>query len=187
MRLRNNNQTAVVCIFTDGASSDGDLVKAMKPLERLPCWVVIKLATDDDNVVNYWNSVDGELEIDMDVLDDYQSEAKEIYEHNPWLCYGLPLHRLREFGFKNKELDLIDEAPLSVNQMMWVVSKLLNVKVSDIPHPEAMYQEFKLFMKERLPELSTTYNPVTNKKTDWVDYFKLKRTYGKRESKCSIM
>jgi hypothetical protein len=37
--------------------------------------------------------------------------------HNGWLTYGEPLHRLREFGTIVKEMDLIDEAPLSVDEM----------------------------------------------------------------------
>jgi hypothetical protein len=36
---------------------------------------------------------------------------------NSWLTYGEPLHRLREFGITAKELDLIDEKKLSMEQM----------------------------------------------------------------------
>jgi hypothetical protein len=36
---------------------------------------------------------------------------------NSWLTYGEPLHRLREFGITAKELDLIDEKRLSMEQM----------------------------------------------------------------------
>ena len=36
---------------------------------------------------------------------------------NPWLTYGESLHRLREFGVTAKEMDLIDEAKLSGEQM----------------------------------------------------------------------
>jgi hypothetical protein len=49
----------------------------------------------------------------MDVLDDFCGEAAEIYEHNPWMNYGLPLHRLREMGFHDRVLDMIDERPLT--------------------------------------------------------------------------
>ena len=42
----------------------------MKPLKNLPVWVVIRLCTDDERIVQYWNNVDSILEIDMDVLDD---------------------------------------------------------------------------------------------------------------------
>ena len=47
-KLRSNGQRACVIIATDGESSDGDIAAAMKPLESLPCWVVIRLCTSDD-------------------------------------------------------------------------------------------------------------------------------------------
>lgn len=46
--LRANGQKACVIIATDGESSDGDIAEAMRPLERLPCWVVVRLCTSDD-------------------------------------------------------------------------------------------------------------------------------------------
>jgi hypothetical protein len=115
--LRANGQRASITIATDGESSDGDIAAAMKPLERLPCWVVVRLCTDDEKIVEYWNNIDSQLELEMDVLDDFASEAAEITEVNKWLVYGEPLHRLREWGVQFKELDLLDEATLSADQM----------------------------------------------------------------------
>jgi hypothetical protein len=40
---------------------------------------VIRLCTDESRIVDYWNNIDAELEINMDVLDDFESEAKECY------------------------------------------------------------------------------------------------------------
>ena len=40
---------------SDGAATDGDVSEAMKPLQNLPVWVVVRLCTDDDSVVQYWN------------------------------------------------------------------------------------------------------------------------------------
>lgn len=48
-----------------------------------------------------------------------------MYEHNPWLTYGEPLHRLREFGIPIKEIDLLDEAALSLDQIRLFCSLLL--------------------------------------------------------------
>lgn len=115
--LRAQAQKAVVVIATDGESSDGDIAAAMRPLQTLPVWVVVRLCTDDDKVVNYWNNIDAQLELDMDVLDDLFGEAEEVRSSNPWLVYGEPLHRLREWGVHLREFDLIDEARLSPDEM----------------------------------------------------------------------
>lgn len=115
-------QKACVVIFTDGESSDGDIAKAMAPLQDLPVWVVIRLCTDEERIVNYWNNIDNELELDMDVLDDLKGEAEEVTSINPWLTYGEPLHRLREFGIPVKEIDLLDELKLSKDQIRVICS-----------------------------------------------------------------
>jgi hypothetical protein len=107
--LRAKNQKACLIIATDGESSDGDVAQAMQPLQQLPVWVVIRLCTDSERIVKYWNEIDDQLELDIDVIDDYCSEANEVATVNPWLTYGEPLHRLREFGISMKEFDLLDE------------------------------------------------------------------------------
>lgn len=122
--LRANNQKACVVIATDGESSDGDIAAALRPLQSLPVWVVIRLCTDEDKIVNYWNNIDSVLELDMDVLDDLEGEAEEIQENNRWLTYTEPLHRMREFGIVVKEMDLLDEASLSADQIRYFCAML---------------------------------------------------------------
>lgn len=116
-QLRASGHKAAIVICTDGEASDGDLAAALAPLKSLPVWVVVQLCTGEDNVVSYWNNIDSQLELDLDILDDLESEAKEIYEHNRWFTYGEPLHRMRGFGVAIKELDLLDEVSLSPDQI----------------------------------------------------------------------
>jgi hypothetical protein len=123
-QLRAAQQKVAIIIATDGLSSDGDLVQALKPLQQLPVWLVVRLCTDDDQVLDFWNNIDSQLELDMDVLDDLIGEAKEVNTANPWLTYGEPLHKLREFGIPIKELDLIDEDKLSREQVQFVCASL---------------------------------------------------------------
>ena len=120
-QLRSNGQVATVIICTDGEASDGNIADALKPLKSMPVQVVLRLCTDDDNVVNYWNNIDNELELNMDVLDDLIGEAEEVNRHNPWLTYGEPLHLARCFGASMKEFDLLDEAALSTDQMKAII------------------------------------------------------------------
>ena len=187
VRLRNNNQVACVTICTDGMCSDGNLVLAMKPLEKLPCWVVVKLCTDDDKIVEYWNNVDGELELEMDVLDDFAAEAKEIYDLNPWITYGLPFHRLREWGLKNlKEADMMDERALTANQMVNILCMMFNLQPRDLPNPQGDAREFKRAIKQHLPGLPKVYNPITERVDPWIDYSSICSAYSLPRGGCSI-
>ena len=77
-QLRAHGQKACVLIASDGEASDGNVAEAMQPLKDLPVWVLVRLCTDDDRVVQYWNNIDSELELEMDVLDDFSGEAKEV-------------------------------------------------------------------------------------------------------------
>lgn len=123
-KLRARKQKACVIIATDGESSDGDIAAAMRPLANLPVWVVVRLCTDEESIMNYWNTIDKELELDMDVLDDFCAEAEEVFEANCWLNYGEPIHRLREFGIPLKEIDLLDERLLSMEFLRTFVCNL---------------------------------------------------------------
>ena len=62
--------------------------------------------------MEYWNRVDDDLELELDVLDDVAGEGAEVHEHNPWLAYGEALQRTREWGVAPKVFDLLDERPL---------------------------------------------------------------------------
>ena len=65
-QLRASNQKAVIIIATDGEASDGDVASALRPLKDLPVWVIVRLCTNEDNIVDYWNNIDGVLELNMD-------------------------------------------------------------------------------------------------------------------------
>jgi hypothetical protein len=121
-QLRATGKRAVIILATDGEASDGDITAAMKPLEQLPVWVVIRLCTSEKSICDYWNNVDKIIELDMDILEDIKSEARSIYRFNDWLTYGEPLHRMREFGIYLKDFDLIDERTLTSDQMHKLVA-----------------------------------------------------------------
>lgn len=89
----------------------------MRPLKNLPVWIVSRPCTDEQGVVDYWNDIDKQLELNMQVLDDFHDEAREIKARNSWLTYGEPLHRMREFGVHIKELDFIDEKKCELAQI----------------------------------------------------------------------
>lgn len=106
----------VVTIVTDGLPSGPRylFVEALKRLGRdLPVQIVIRLATDDARVASFYESVDAEVELPLDILDDLRGEAQEIYAKNPWLSYNTTLHTVREAGIFAKVFDLLDERALT--------------------------------------------------------------------------
>lgn len=91
-------------------------------------------------MVEYYNELDGQLELSLEVLDDFLEEAKEIYQHNPWLNYALPLHRLREMGYHDRVFDMMDERPFTHEELRSFCSTLLvhGTNSSDnLPDPSA--------------------------------------------------
>eukprot|EP01040_Poterioochromonas_malhamensis_P013673 gene13673-15070_t len=169
--LRSKGQKACVVIASDGESTDGDVADALRPLEHLPAWVVIRLCTDEEKIVNYWNSIDNDLELDMDVLDDLEAEAKEIEEVNHWLTYGEPLHQLREFGIPIKEIDLLDEATLTLDQIRLFASLL---RVTDYPHPEEDWPAFVRVVNKRQRASGRTWSPINKRQSNWIETAKIK-------------
>ncbi len=123
-QLRAAGHKAMVVIATDGESSDGDVAEALKPLRQLPVQLVIRLCTDNETIVDYWNKIDEQVEIDIDVLDDLRGEAEQIHGVNPWITYGEPIHRMREFGINIKEFDLIDTEKLNLEQVKLVCATM---------------------------------------------------------------
>lgn len=184
--LKGNGQRAAVIILTDGEATDGSVAEALKPLEELPVFMVVRLATDAPKVVRYWDEVDKELELEMDVLDDLVQDAQQVKTHNPWLRYGDELHRIREFGASGKELDLIDESPLGAEQMSILLSGFLNVK---LPHPEADFPKFLDALKRASDAEAKVFDPLSQTFYPFIDFRELVKIYGgnqQRSTSCSI-
>ena len=115
----------------------------------------------------------------MDVLDDFCGEAYEIYQHNPWMNYGLPLHRLREMGFHDRVLDMIDERRLTSSEIRDFCSLLFG-ECNGMPDPDTDWDGFSMYVKELLDKEDLQWNPVTKTMGPWIDMKKLNRMYGDR-------
>ena len=182
--LRARHQIVVVTVFTDGEASDGTMSTAMKRLEGLPVWTVVRLCTDEDKIVSYWNDIDNNVELEMDVLDDLFGECEEVMSSNNWLTYGEPLHRFREFGTPRKELDMLDEEKLGPDQMRATLAMLLGGNMSDYPHPGVDIKGLLEKVENELRHQPTVFSPRSKRMTKWVDVKKLSSAYGKG---CVIM
>ena len=179
--LRDNNQRAAVIIATDGEASDGDVAAALKPLENLPAILVLRLCTNDERLLNYWNAVDSNLEVEVDVLDDLCSEADEAQTANPWLTYPEYLHKMREFGSSLKELDLLDESLLSSEHMRTVVCNLLfDGEKKETPNPDEDFDAFFRKVRQKMDQSGKRkqiFDMVSKKYCELIKMEKLSATY----------
>lgn len=189
-QLRKEGSKVVLVLATDGLPTDNrgisdrlvqqQFVNALRSLEGLPVWIVVRLCTDEDQVVDFWNNLDSQLELSLEVLDDFIAEAKEIQDTNPWLNYGLPLHRMREMGFYSKLFDMLDERKLLKDELREFFRLLFgNNNMDGVPDPEADWQGFLNAIERLNKKEGKTWNPITRRMEYWVDIKKLKRSYGK--------
>ena len=107
-----------------------------------PLRLVVRLCTDEREAVRFWNGVDEEAELPLDVIDDFEGEAREVHsKRNGWLCYSPALHTLRESGTLIGLLDLLDERQLSAGESATLASLLLDGGAAPLPdwkhEPEA--------------------------------------------------
>jgi len=110
---------------------------------------------------------------DIEVLDDLEGEAAESSRRNPWLTYGPQLHRLREWGVHHKLMDLLDERALSAPEVRDFIPLLLGG--DQLPHPDLDLSEFVNEVARRQRSIEQPYNPVSKRRTPWIDERLLRR------------
>jgi len=179
-------------------SVDRDFENALRQVQSL-AWIVVRLCTNDDSILKYYQRLDEQMELSLEVLDDYTDEAKEVQTHNPWLTYSLCLHRCREMGMSChatfRFLDWLDERALTRDEISKVLCGtfgLIDVDGGDMDMDMDidMDEDWNKFCEwvqrdqERrtrtAPSLWTTrslfpWNPITKRTTHWIDVRSLKR------------
>lgn len=166
-------QRVILILVTDGLpttarsgmSTNEDKQRLVMSLKRLtmdlPVFVIIRLVTDDDSVVEYYNSVDQEIELNLEVLDDIKSEAQEIHRNgNGWLVYSPILHQIREGGTFIKLFDLLDERALAPVEISLLCQLLLRPPGSP-PFPREPLQ-FIEALEQHVSVATKVYDPLRN-------------------------
>lgn len=143
----------------------------------LNCFVVIRLATDDDTTVDFYNRIDEELELPLDILDDLNAEAKEVSDSgNGWFAYTPMIHRIREGGSFEKLFDLLDERPFQVPEIATFLEYLLRGPKDD-PFPRKP-KELLERVEQLLPASPLVYDGLSGKMVPPVNIKKLKKALG---------
>lgn len=213
--LLNENMISLVIVTdrlpTDGEGLEGadvnfEFLDTLKEFQEYPVWIVIRLSTDEERVVEFYSSLDrgiailrqlrGEAdharieEINLDVLDDFVSEASKVTKYNPWLNYGLPLHLTRESGITYSTLDAMNERPLSYTELADFMALLFDrhdpldvggglqtLDDQPLPDPQQSYCEFRKEVQDMTWRCGEVWNPVKKRMLLWINLRELDRIY----------
>ena len=190
-QLMLTNRRVTVVIVTDGVPTDEDgtesdataneeFLSALRCLEDLPVWVVVRLCTSEQKVVDFWNNLDAQVNLQLEVLDDHLSEAKEVARYNKWINYALPLHRVREMGCSDRVVDLVDERKLTMQEVRQFCLVVLGAKPENLPDPTVSWNAFVKGLQAELLNFADQWDPIRRKMRPWVDIKALNQMYGKR-------
>merc|ERR1719454_1224097 len=168
--LAKRQQMVFLTIATDGlptspwsgestVEDQEQMVSALRRLcAELPVQLVIRLCTDEDSTVAFYNKIDDELELPLDILDDFVSEAKDITDKgNGFFAYTPLLHRIREAGTLCKILDNLDEAQFTSRDARKMVELLSN---DSTPVRVGTDWEFIQHVEKMIASAKPVYDPV---------------------------
>jgi len=171
--LKRAGQSVMLIIATDGEpsaspearrsylSARDEFVQMLRKIlgGSLPVRGVIRLTTDNDAVVEFYNKIDEELEFPLDVLDDIVSEAKEIASKgNGWLTYSPLIHTMREQGTLVQLFDDLDERCLGAQDAMIFARLMLQEDAVGLLPGDP--EEFCRSAAEQLRSAPLVYDPV---------------------------
>jgi len=189
-QLRQSGKRIAIIIATDGLPTDAngyggqiqqrEFVNSLRKLENLPVWVVIRLCTDEESIVSFYNALDSMMELSVEVLDDFIHEAQEVYTNNPWLNYALPLHRMREMGHHDRIFDLLDERRLTKKELRDVCAMIFgNEKFDDgaAPDPDIDWNQFVKYVERLLQKEKLQWDPIKGRMRPWIDILRLQWCY----------
>ena len=103
-----------------------------------------------------------------------------MYLHNPWLTYGIGIHRLREAGLGTELMDELDEKALSLDEIHEFCIEFF-VGTNDIPlsNPCQDFPGFVRDLEQILMREEGVYNPCKKKMCPWIDVDKLRRLFNR--------
>lgn len=117
-------------IITDGEPNNKSrfVLELTRITTKYNIFLTINLCTNNNEIVEYYNSLDQTIgnEISgLDVIDDYSAEKKEVWDSgNRCFHYSMPIHICRMAGCYSVLADWMDEVPLDLHYINKLVREL---------------------------------------------------------------
>lgn len=188
--LAEKGQRAIIVVATDGlptlpgsgepsGAAREEVTTVIRQLTMaLPVFLVVRLTTDEDSVVDYYNKIDEEEELPLEVIDDIAGEAQEAYQKgNGWLVYSPLLHMIREGGTFVRFFDALDERRLKPAEVKVLASCLLQRGENDPPMPRETVDFYK-YVLARVASIPTVYDPLAKRVVPGLKTRQLRRALG---------
>jgi len=135
--LAPESRTVFVVVATDGipTSVSGKPTQEEKDLflhevqslaELGSVRIVFRMCTDDEKTIEFYNSIDADGKLPIDVLDDLASEAAEVRnQQNVCFAHTALIHRIREAGTLCSIFNSMDERQLNRMEVRMLARMLL--------------------------------------------------------------
>lgn len=210
-RLLGRHKSLAILYVTDRLPVDEDgregehattrFLETLNLLQGSSVFVVIRLSTDDQRVVDFYNDLDRRMDavtkqpklygedcisghnLHLDVLDDFVSEAAAVHEHNPWLNYAYPLHLCRESAVQFPVFDALNDRPLQMDELVEFLTLLFDRNqyawaLQPLPNPQTQYADFRAEVLDMNRKAGSVYDPIKRRSALWIDIHQLDRIYG---------
>ena len=108
----------------------------------------------------------------------------EVYLRNPWLTYGIGIHRIRESGLGTDLMDDLDEKPFTIKEIRdFAAEFFIGKNAFTLRNPDVDFDGFIKDLQGVVDKEKLVWNPVKNKLTPWIDINKIKVVYAAQAMK----
>jgi len=172
-------QRVAIIIASDGVPSNPQsFLDAMQALQSLPVYLVVRLCTNDEASMHFWDTLDLDLSIPVEILDDFEEENRMAYATNPWCNYCIGVQRAREWGFRSKLFEKLRERPLTHSEVRDYCALIFGVKKNALSDPNAAWEDFYYDIEALNAREKRQYNPFMKRNRGWVDLKQMGNIYG---------